>query len=197
MAALSSLAASASPWLAGLSPVLPRTTLGFASTPDVPSDFRMIPLGDIDLLREIHVKKSQVIKPPRERGCVRRVYSAKVDGRKSGTTVALYQGDGAEEEWRHDTARYMSVRHPNIIQLWGAATSGKIHVTLFHDELVPFGHFMDRYRHSPILTVYIYACCSSQFRDVDNYMQTTIRHAVGVLVDVLEVDLMVPVPALQ
>jgi hypothetical protein len=25
------------------------------------------------------------------------MYSAKVDGRKSGVTVAMYQGDGAEE----------------------------------------------------------------------------------------------------
>jgi hypothetical protein len=59
----------------------------------------MIPMGDIDLLEEIHMNNETGIvgchHPERTR--VRRVYSAKIDGRKSGVTVAIYQGDGAEE----------------------------------------------------------------------------------------------------
>jgi hypothetical protein len=59
----------------------------------------MIPMGDIDLLEEIHPKKETGIigRHHPERTRVRRVYSAKIDGRKSGVTVAVYQGDGAEE----------------------------------------------------------------------------------------------------
>ncbi|KAJ7679303.1 hypothetical protein DFH06DRAFT_1166274 [Mycena polygramma] len=150
-----------------------NVTNNYASTPDVPSDFRMIPLGDIDLLREIRLNDWEAIKLQRERGCVRRVYSAKVDGRKSGTTVALYQGAGAEEKWRQDIARYMSVRHPNIIQVCGAATSGNIHATLFHDDLVAFRRFVDSYRHSPILTVYIFSCFNTQFEELIRALSDT------------------------
>jgi hypothetical protein len=59
----------------------------------------MIPIGDIDLLEEIHLKKETGIvgRHHPERTRVRRMYSAKIDGRKSGVTVAMYQGDGAEE----------------------------------------------------------------------------------------------------
>jgi hypothetical protein len=59
----------------------------------------MIPIGDIDLLEEIRVnnKTGFVGRHHPERTRVRRVYSAKIDGRKSGVTVAIYQGEGAEE----------------------------------------------------------------------------------------------------
>jgi hypothetical protein len=59
----------------------------------------MIPLGDIDLQHEIHLDdKSAVVGCHHgERARVRQVYSARIDGRKSGVTVATYQGDGAEE----------------------------------------------------------------------------------------------------
>jgi hypothetical protein len=59
----------------------------------------MIPMGDIDLLEEIHLNNETGVvgyhRPERTR--VRRLYSAKIDGRKSGVTVAIYQGKGAEE----------------------------------------------------------------------------------------------------
>jgi hypothetical protein len=59
----------------------------------------MIPMGDIDLLEEIFVdnEKGVVGRHHPEKTRVRRVYSAKIYGRKSGVTVAMYQGDGAEE----------------------------------------------------------------------------------------------------
>ncbi|KAJ7315781.1 hypothetical protein DFH08DRAFT_419741 [Mycena albidolilacea] len=126
----------------------------------VPSDFRVIPLGDIDLRREISVDRDTgVVVRQREGTCVRRIYSAKVEGRKSQVTVAIYQGNSAEEEWRRDIAKYMSIRHPNIIQIYGAASSGNIHATLYHDELVPLQEFVDGYRKSHFATVYTYARC--------------------------------------
>ncbi|KAJ7226516.1 hypothetical protein C8J57DRAFT_1252555 [Mycena rebaudengoi] len=95
-------------------------------------DFRMIPLGDIDLQYEIRLDKNTgVVDRSRERLRVRRVYSARVEGRESTMTVATYQGHGAEDEWQIDMARYKSVRHPNIFQIWGAASSGNIYATLF------------------------------------------------------------------
>ncbi|KAJ7909745.1 hypothetical protein B0H13DRAFT_1877446 [Mycena leptocephala] len=47
----------------------------------------------------------------------------------------MYQGNGSEEEWRQDIANYMTVRHPNIIQMCGTASSGDIHATLFPDGM--------------------------------------------------------------
>jgi hypothetical protein len=59
----------------------------------------MIPMGDIDLLEEIRLNNETGVvgRHHPERTRVRRMYSAGVDGRKSGMTVAIYQGDGAEE----------------------------------------------------------------------------------------------------
>ncbi|KAJ7926874.1 hypothetical protein B0H13DRAFT_2313132 [Mycena leptocephala] len=37
-------------------------------------------------------------------------------------TVVMYQGPHAEVEWRQDLAKYMSVWHPGIVQVYGAAT---------------------------------------------------------------------------
>ncbi|KAJ6527630.1 hypothetical protein DFH09DRAFT_1186593 [Mycena vulgaris] len=143
----------------------------FTPAPSVPFDFRTIPLGDIDLQREIRASNSGVVnRHYSERRSVRRVYSAKIDGRKSTVTVAIYQGDGAEQRWREDIARYMSFRHPNIIQVYGTARSGNIHATIFHDDLIPFQQCLDLYRHSPILTVYIYAYCNTDFDAAHGYV---------------------------
>jgi hypothetical protein len=58
----------------------------------------MIPLGDIDLQHEIYLDTDTgIVDRQLERGRVRRMYSARMDGRKAGVTVAMYQGDGAEE----------------------------------------------------------------------------------------------------
>jgi hypothetical protein len=58
----------------------------------------MIPLGDIDLRQELGVNEdSWVIGRQESRNRIRRVYSARIDGRNSPVTVALYQGDGAEK----------------------------------------------------------------------------------------------------
>ncbi|KAJ7034847.1 hypothetical protein C8F04DRAFT_1347072 [Mycena alexandri] len=75
----------------------------YHAAPTVPPDFRMIQIGDIDLQRELTVnKESGVLGHRRKYNCVRRVYSAKLSGRKGDWTVAMYQGNGAEEDWGQD-----------------------------------------------------------------------------------------------
>lgn len=59
----------------------------------------MIPLGDIDLQREIHLNSDTgVVNREHRRPRVRRIYSAKLESRvhKANVTVAMYQGEGAE-----------------------------------------------------------------------------------------------------
>ncbi|KAJ6555876.1 hypothetical protein B0H19DRAFT_1262014 [Mycena capillaripes] len=68
----------------------------YNTAPVVPSDFRMVPLGDIDLKHEIRFNDSTgIVYRRREWSGVRRLYSARVGGKN--TTVAMYQGSGAEE----------------------------------------------------------------------------------------------------
>ncbi|KAJ7897369.1 hypothetical protein B0H14DRAFT_2677990, partial [Mycena olivaceomarginata] len=85
----------------------------------------------------------------RERRCVRRV--------SSGMTVALYQGNNAEEEWRYAVSPHSSLRHPNIVQLYGVVNSPGIHAAVYHDDLIPFEHFLNHYRQSHFLTLDLWA----------------------------------------
>ncbi|KAJ7227994.1 hypothetical protein B0H12DRAFT_235214 [Mycena haematopus] len=128
----------------------------------------MIPIGDIDLRHKIRLNdKTGVVDYGRVRACIRGIYSARVEGRKSTLTVAIYQGDGAEEQ---DIAN-----HPNIIQIAGAATSGGIHATLFNDDLIPLKQFVDHYQDSHFLMVYIYAYCYEDFSEVVDYINSAFQ----------------------
>ncbi|KAJ6555807.1 hypothetical protein B0H19DRAFT_1376839 [Mycena capillaripes] len=142
------------------------------TTPVVPSDFRTFPLGDIDLQREISVSSTGVVDRQDERQGVRRVYSARLGGQN--TTVAIYQGPGAKEEWEQDIAKYMSVRHPNLVQIRGVANYGGLHATLFHDDLIPLKHFVDL-QPSHFSKVNTYAYCSDDFRAADYHFYFTFR----------------------
>jgi hypothetical protein len=57
-----------------------------------------MPVGDIDLLREIQLDQRRMIAfYERERPRVKRMYTAKIEGQKLDVTVAVYQGEGAQE----------------------------------------------------------------------------------------------------
>ncbi|KAJ6555906.1 hypothetical protein B0H19DRAFT_1376880 [Mycena capillaripes] len=67
----------------------------------VPSDLRMVPLGDIDLQHEICFNNGTgIVDRRRAHSGVRRVYSAKLGGQN--TTVVIYQGPGAKEPLLND-----------------------------------------------------------------------------------------------
>ncbi|KAJ7055804.1 hypothetical protein C8F01DRAFT_1373319 [Mycena amicta] len=131
---------------------------GATSTADGASDFRRIPFGDIDLRHEIRVDDHSVsVYRRREHGCVRRVYSARIEGRKGDMTVIAFQGRNAEEEWRQAVLQHSALRHPNIIQLYGVSSSSGIHAAIYHDGLIPFESFLNHYRHSYFLSMDIWA----------------------------------------
>ncbi|KAJ7218259.1 hypothetical protein B0H12DRAFT_329313 [Mycena haematopus] len=92
-------------------------TKNYATAPVVPSDFRIIPLGDIDLQYELQTDNHTgfVCRQPR----VRRVFAAKIGGTRP-MTVSMYQGHGAEDEWRRDIAKCMSIRFaPYFVRMSG------------------------------------------------------------------------------
>ncbi|KAF7337293.1 hypothetical protein MSAN_02281900 [Mycena sanguinolenta] len=82
------------------------------------SAFRTIRRGDVKLVgKEVVVNRLS-------RGLgVRRIYHAEIRGDPGTVTVAMYQGDGAEEEWRKDVAKYESIWDPRIMQLYGLVSS--------------------------------------------------------------------------
>ncbi|KAJ7127725.1 hypothetical protein C8R44DRAFT_873534 [Mycena epipterygia] len=133
------------------------------NVPAIPSDFRMIPLGDLDLRNEIHLEHSGVVNRRRGMHPARRVYNARIEGKQSDMTVAVYQGENAEETWKRELGKYTGLRHPNIVQLYGAVNSGSLYATIFHDDLVPFEQFIDEYQHSVISTVYLYVYFHTEF----------------------------------
>ncbi|KAF8186098.1 hypothetical protein K438DRAFT_1973469 [Mycena galopus ATCC 62051] len=135
-----------------------KVTNNYHQTSGLPSDFRRIPLGDIDLQREIRQDFTVARLDRRaERKFVRRVYSAKIEGRTSDMTVAIYQGTDSKEEWRQHISKVSSFRDPNILQLYGVATSPSIHAAVYHGDVIPFQHFLDRYRSSHFLTLDLWA----------------------------------------
>ncbi|KAJ7767307.1 hypothetical protein B0H16DRAFT_1521635 [Mycena metata] len=87
-------------------------------------------------------------------------------------TVAVYQGKGAEEEWRKDISRYSCLRHPNFVQLCGITTSSLMHATIFHDDLIPLESFLDLSEKS---TIYVHAYCSMDFWDANDYFSSVFR----------------------
>ncbi|KAF7377061.1 hypothetical protein MSAN_00124300 [Mycena sanguinolenta] len=87
----------------------------------------------------------------------------------------MYQGDGAEEEWRQDIAKHMALRHPNIIQICGVASSNGLHAAIVNDDLIPLRHFLDRYRESHFKMVYIYACFNQDFTEASNYLHSAFQ----------------------
>ncbi|KAJ7687110.1 hypothetical protein B0H17DRAFT_1136438 [Mycena rosella] len=68
------------------------------AVPAEPPDFRVIPLGDLDLRHEIRLNYDTGIVDRRQiRGPVRQMHSARIHGSESTMTVAIYEGDNAEE----------------------------------------------------------------------------------------------------
>ncbi|KAJ7669893.1 hypothetical protein DFH06DRAFT_1468648 [Mycena polygramma] len=136
------------------------------AAPVEPSDFRTFPLGDIDLQREIRLNGDSGV-VWRRGGPNRRLYSARLGERS--VTVAMYQGDGADEEWREYMAKHTSLRHSNIIQIYGAASSSGIHATIFHGDLIPFKQWLDPHKSFPCVIVFLHAYYGWEFDEAKDY----------------------------
>ncbi|KAJ7611910.1 hypothetical protein DFH06DRAFT_1345305 [Mycena polygramma] len=160
-----------------------RWTTRCIAAPDLPpprylaipqsSHCRMFPLGDVDLQREIRLDNDTGVASWPRRLVQRRIYAAKLKNRN--VTVAMYQGEGAEEEWRQCMTKHRSLRHPNIVHIYGVVRSDGIQGTIFHGDLIPFKHYLDIYNHSPCFTVYIWAHRSKEFWIANNYLYSNFQ----------------------
>ncbi|KAJ7610403.1 hypothetical protein FB45DRAFT_942409, partial [Roridomyces roridus] len=119
--------------------------------------FQAIPLGDLYLSHEI---------ARRRYGCrgVKRIFSTELRG--SRMTAMTYQGEDAEQQWREEVSRYSQIRHPNIAQLFGVVHSG-LRAAVFHGEMVPYKEVLQTFGSSHFLSVYVWACMTTEFKGVD------------------------------
>ncbi|KAJ7057432.1 hypothetical protein C8F01DRAFT_332097 [Mycena amicta] len=130
-----------------------------------PPDFRTIPLGDIDLQAELRPGDSTYHGYLRRRQpgrAVRRIYSAKVEGRDM--TVVVYEGDEqAKEDWMKEVKKMSSLRHPNLLQLYGIASNGRTYAAIYHGGLISVDHMLDYHRANPMMRVNIRVQLSAEF----------------------------------
>ncbi|KAJ7928330.1 hypothetical protein B0H13DRAFT_1968361 [Mycena leptocephala] len=141
------------------------------AAPRVPADFRRIPMGDVDLRSEICVDGDSGMVQRWHPGQPVRMYAARIHGSKSKMTVAMYEDQDAEEEWRQDMLRYSSMRHPNFVQLFGAASASGMHAAIFHDELIPARQLLKKYRGSHFSMVHLWAYFGTEYRDANRYIE--------------------------
>ncbi|KAF7334330.1 hypothetical protein MSAN_02377800 [Mycena sanguinolenta] len=98
-----------------------------------PSEFQKIRLGDVRLIKEVHLSRRSGIVDRQSRAVgVRRIYHAEIRRDPGTVTVAMYQGDGAEEE----AANYLSdvLREPSMdyddLQVWIRSATGELRLDL-------------------------------------------------------------------
>ncbi|KAF7353235.1 hypothetical protein MSAN_01511300 [Mycena sanguinolenta] len=111
----------------------PTVYFGQLQAPEA-SGIQTIRLEDINLMRTIRRDPHLDVVGRQSRGVgVRRVYHAEIRRDPGTVTVVMYQGDGAEDEWRQDVAKYESIRHPNIMQIYGLVSTKNLYAMVFHD----------------------------------------------------------------
>ncbi|KAJ6556375.1 hypothetical protein B0H19DRAFT_141744 [Mycena capillaripes] len=142
--------------------------------------FRTIPMGDLELLSEIQLNdETGLVRRQPGRNSVtrlligplsRRTYSARVNGRNSDMTVAVYQGQNAEEEWRQDVSKYSGVRHPKFLQVYGVSGSSNLYATVFHEDLIPVQEIYWMCRRSTLATGYLDAYFGLELADAEIYI---------------------------
>ncbi|KAF7353184.1 hypothetical protein MSAN_01506000 [Mycena sanguinolenta] len=102
------------------------------------SEFQTIRLGDLKLIKEVRLSLRSGVVGCQSRGVgVRRIYHAEIRRDPGTVTVVMYQGDGAMDEWRQHVAKYESIRHPNIMQLYGLVSTKNLYAMIFHDGKDP------------------------------------------------------------
>ncbi|KAF7344847.1 hypothetical protein MVEN_01646400 [Mycena venus] len=146
----------------------------FTTTAAIPSDFRMIPLGDLDLRHEIRLEPgSNTVFRRQECRCLRRIYSTRLYGHQSNMTAAVYQGNNAAEvnlEWQEELSKYSGIRHPNILQVFGTVNSSGLYATIFHADLVLAQRILEKYGDTHLSTVCCWVFIEREFLDASQYI---------------------------
>ncbi|KAJ7714608.1 hypothetical protein B0H16DRAFT_1742529 [Mycena metata] len=123
----------------------------------VVEQFRNIALGDINLLNETAVNKESKT----------RVFTARVFGEPSLMTVVEYEDD----TWKRDLELHASVRHPNVLQLFGISANPALGVLMiYHDEIIPLSTYREFRRPSSDL---VWVCIEAMLFKVMGVVHNT------------------------
>ncbi|KAK6984915.1 hypothetical protein R3P38DRAFT_334936 [Favolaschia claudopus] len=137
-------------------------TFNFTTTTTVSpqfENFRRIPLGDLIVEQNLGV----VEKLPRPGRNTITLHAAKIFGSTTPFTVAMYEGEDANEEWDKYIAIHSQLRHPNVLQLFGIATADGIYAAVFHEEYISFQHALESYTLTPAHVLYFFNFFEEQF----------------------------------
>ncbi|KAK7057855.1 hypothetical protein R3P38DRAFT_3252914 [Favolaschia claudopus] len=129
-----------------------------------PKAFREIDWCDIFLEDKLDVVRARVA-ASRRRSVLRNIYSAKIEGQHNpDKTVVIYEGDGAKQTWYEDVSKYLRVRHPRVLQLFGLSYSAGMFAAIFHhQDLVSIERVIEVYSHEPITEIYFYNFLHQEF----------------------------------
>ncbi|KAF8137800.1 hypothetical protein K438DRAFT_1996728 [Mycena galopus ATCC 62051] len=129
--------------------------------------------GDLNLLHEIHLEDGPgIITRRRSTG---KFYHVHLDSRASTMTAVVYQGEEGEQAWRRELQTYSGIRHPNIVQIYGAVSSSGLYATIFHDEFISLDQYcddLDQYDFQKELftRIYLAYCAGYELKDAANYL---------------------------
>ncbi|KAK7006309.1 hypothetical protein R3P38DRAFT_3037816 [Favolaschia claudopus] len=114
------------------------------------------------------------VKSTRERGNVRTVQSAQIDGRDF--TVAKYDGYKAQKEWKRHVKDHMGIRHANVLQIFGIVEGQNVYAAVFHGDLVPVDNFLHAYRQYPLKFCYIHSSLATDYFEGGCYLYHNFRY---------------------
>ncbi|KAF7348835.1 hypothetical protein MVEN_01403500 [Mycena venus] len=139
-------------------------------------DFRVIRLGDLNLLKEIDKQNVVEYRDIRRKRTgafirrvpvpvgVRRIHHARIFGSQETVTAVVYEGSGfrkhrAQAEWREE------FRHPTLVQLLGVASGSRgPKALIYNDELLPIDEVRKFHRLSALARGYLEYQMSKHFR---------------------------------
>ncbi|KAF8158677.1 hypothetical protein K438DRAFT_1860956, partial [Mycena galopus ATCC 62051] len=157
--------------------------------PTVRHDFRMIPLGDLDLLHEIRLEDGpSMITRRRSTG---KLYHVRLDGRVSPMTAVVYQGEEGEQAWRRALQTYSGIRHPNIVQIYGVVNSRGLYATIFHDEFISLLQYCydliqyDFFEKAPLTVFYLSYCLAPNYVLSSQGYELKVRSTGGLAIEIL------------
>ncbi|KAJ7901338.1 hypothetical protein B0H13DRAFT_773272 [Mycena leptocephala] len=130
-----------------------------------PGDFRVVKLGDLNLLDEIgkyNVVERRPVHDKRTGAVVRhikvvvgtqRIYRARIFGSQDPMTAIVYN-DAQFEQRMAEMKEGPQIRHPHLAQFFGFTCSAGPNALICHDEMIPFSQVEKLHAGSTLASYY-------------------------------------------
>ncbi|KAJ7930679.1 hypothetical protein B0H13DRAFT_880541 [Mycena leptocephala] len=130
-----------------------------------PGDFRIVKLGDLNLLDEIdkhnvvewhpirRKKTGVIVRHVKVIVGTRRTYRARIFGSPDPMTAVVYNGPRFEQRMV-EAHRGQQFRHPHLAQFFGLGCSASVNAVIYHDEMIPFSQVKKLHAGSALASYY-------------------------------------------